>query len=44
MKKCYLPNKIRVLEHAKFSYSPSGKAFEKQIKTVSDQGRKQLKS
>ena len=38
------PNKIRVLEHAKFSYSPWGKAFEKQIKTVSDQGRKQLKS
>ena len=38
------PNKIRVLEHAKFSYAPWGKAFEKQIKTVSDQGRKQLKS
>ena len=30
----------RLLEQAKFSYSPSGKAFEKQIKTTEDQGKK----
>ena len=29
------------MEHAKFTYSPLGKAFEKQIKTIKDQGEKQ---
>ena len=33
----------RLLEQAKFSYSPSGKAFEKQIKTTEDQGKNKLK-
>ena len=29
-----------VTEQAKFTYSPSGKAFKKQIKTIEDQGKK----
>ena len=28
------------MEQAKFTYSPLGKAFEKQIKTIEDQGQK----
>ena len=40
MKKCY--HLINLIEHAKFTYSPSGKAFEKQIKTIEDQGKKQI--
>ena len=31
------------IEQFKFIYSPLGKIFEKQIKTVEDQGRKQIK-
>ena len=31
-----------MIEHAKFTYSPSGKAFQKQTKTIEEQGRKQL--
>ena len=30
----------QIIEQAKFSYSPLGKAFEKQIKTIEDQGQK----
>ena len=30
----------RVIEQAKFTYSPLGKAFEKQIETMEDQGEK----
>ena len=30
----------RVIEQAKFKYSPLGKAFEKQTKTIEDQGIK----
>ena len=30
----------RVIEQAKFTYSPLGKTFEKQIKTIKEQGRK----
>ena len=30
------------IEQAKFTYSPLGKAFEKQIKTIEDQGKKQV--
>ena len=30
----------RVIEQAKFPYSPLGKAFEKQIKAIEDQGQK----
>ena len=32
----------RIIEQAKFTYSPLGKAFEKQIKTTEDQGLKQV--
>ena len=34
-------NQPQIIEQAKFSYSPLGKAFEKQIKTIEDQGKKQ---
>ena len=33
----------RLIEQAKFTYSPSGNTFEKQIKTIEDQGRNKLK-
>ena len=36
-------NQQQIIEQAKFTYSPLGKAFEKQIKTIEDQGEKQLK-
>ena len=32
----------QIIEQAKFTYSPLGKAFEKQIKTIQDQGIKQV--
>ena len=31
-----------IIQQAKFNYSPLGKAFEKQTKTIEDQGKKQL--
>ena len=34
----------QIIEQAKFTYSPLGKAFEKQIKTIEDQGEKQTKA
>ena len=34
----------RVSEQANFTYSPLGKAFQKQIKTIEDQGEKQIKA
>ena len=34
----------RIIEQAKFTYSPLGKAFEKQIKTIEDQGIKQVEA
>ena len=37
-------NQRQVIEQAKFTYSPLGKAFEKQTKTIEDQGKKQVKS
>ena len=30
------------IEQTKFTYSPLGKAFDKQIKTIEDQGKKQV--
>ena len=33
-------NQQQIIEQAKFTYSPLGKAFEKQIKTIEDQGQK----
>ena len=35
-------NKQQIIEQAKFTYSPLGKTFEKQIKTIEDQGKKKL--
>ena len=35
-------NQQQIKEQAKFTYSPLGKAFEKQIKTIEDQGKKQV--
>ena len=37
-------NQQQIIEQAKFTYSPSGKAFEKQIKTIEDQGEKQAEA
>ena len=37
-------NKQQIIEQAKFTYSPLGKAFEKQIKTIEDRGEKQVKA
>ena len=37
-------NKQQIIEQAKFTYSPLGKAFEKQIKTIEDQGKKQVEA
>ena len=34
--------KQQIIEQAKFTYSLLGKAFEKQIKTIEDQGKKQV--
>ena len=35
------PNQQQINEQAKFTYSPLGKAFKKQTKTIEDQGEKQ---
>ena len=35
-------NQKQLIDQAKFTYSPLGKAFEKQIKTIEDQGEKQV--
>ena len=37
-------NQQRIVEQAKFTYSPLGKAFEKHIKTIEDQGEKQVEA
>ena len=34
------PDQSRTIEQTKFIYSPLGKGFEKQIKTIEDQGKK----
>ena len=34
----------QIIEQAKFTYSPLGKAFEKETKTIEDQGEKTNKS
>ena len=33
-------NQKQIIEQAKFTYSPLGKVFEKQIKTIQDQAKK----
>ena len=35
-------NQQQIIEQARFTYSPLGKAFEKQIKTIEYQGQKQV--
>ena len=35
-------NRQQIIEQAKFTYFPLGKAFERQIKTTEDQGQKQV--
>ena len=37
-------NQQQIIEQAKFTYSPLGKAFEKQTKTIEDLGEKQIKT
>ena len=37
-------NQQQIIEKAKFTYAPLGKAFEKQIKTIEDQGEEQIKA
>ena len=37
-------NQRQIIEKARFTYSPLGKAFEKQIKVIKDQGQKQIKA
>ena len=37
-------NQQQIMEQARFTYSPLGKAIEKQIKTIEDQGKKQVKA
>ena len=37
-------NQKQIIEEAKFTYSPLGKALEKQIKTIEDKGEKQIKA
>ena len=39
-----LSDQGRIMEQAKFTDSPLGKAFEKQIKTIEDQGIKQFEA
>ena len=33
---------LQIIEQARFTYSPLGKAFDKQIKTIEDQEKKQV--
>ena len=37
-------NQQQIIQQAKFNYLPLGKAIEKQIKTIEDQGNKQVKA
>ena len=37
-------NQQQIIQQAKFTHSPLGKAFEKQIKTIEDQAQKQVEA
>ena len=37
-------NQQQIIERAKFTYSPLGKALQKQTETIKDQGEKQIKT
>ena len=38
------PNQGRIIEQGKFTYSPLGKTFEKQIKAIKNQGKRQVET
>ena len=42
--KIFPSNQQQVIEQSKFTYSPLGKDFEKQTKTIEDQGEKQVRA
>ena len=42
--KILLSDQSRIVEQAKFTYSPLSKAFEKQIETIEEQGKKQVEA
>ena len=44
VKKYYHQINKKIIEQATFTYSPLGKAFEKQIKAIEDQREKQIKA
>ena len=44
MNKFLPPDQSRVIEQAKFTYSPLEKVLEKQIKTIKHQSKNQIKS
>ena len=37
-------NQQQIIKHPRFTYSPLGNAFEKQIKTIKDRGQKQVEA
>ena len=37
-------NQQQITEQARFTYSPLGRAFEKQVKAIEDQGQKQIEA
>ena len=39
-----MSDQSRITEHAKFTYSPHDRVFEKQIKTIEKQGKKQVEA
>ena len=44
VKKFYPSNQQKIIEQAKFTYSPIGKVFEKQTKKFKDQWQKQVEA
>ena len=42
--KIFLSNQKQLIEQAKFTYSPLGKSFEKQTKTIEHQGKEIVRS
>ena len=43
-KEIFPSNQKQMIQQATFTYSPPGKAFEKQIQTIEDQVQKQIKA
>ena len=42
--KCSPSNQTQIIKQAKFTHTPLGKVFEKQMKTIEDQGKKQVEA